>query len=201
MAEDQTPPLPPVLSVILLNDWYQCQPTVAELVFRGHRTSMPVPLDDPNGLIKWDLASAQDASGQWFILAGFSCLVQRSHDSLDGSYQLMHAGEPCREGSEEEGSEGSEEEGSGPEGSGVCFPVTGQELDYPVVTNPAFLKGVDANGCHVYVASESCPTGVGSDSGGGMGEAAPPRHGWSGSYPAADGKMVTVVDGIITGVA
>lgn len=129
----------PFLKVELLSDWYACSqssgslhfdnptafPNSEEILadldgivdvdkFNQFHVNDPIALDDPSGLIKWNLAAETDDDGSLFIPKGSICLVVRPQDSFDGHYELLNVGVPCPQGS---GSERSGSEGSGSEGS------------------------------------------------------------------------------------
>ena len=85
------------LKVKLREDWYKCTNTVADLFFQEagsthdgiiwNANDVPgVPLDDPSGMIKWDMGADVDDNGDLFIPKGFICLVARPQDAFDGLY-------------------------------------------------------------------------------------------------------------------
>ena len=119
MSEDTGQRGYPILKVILIEDWYACSSTVALLYYLTETSRQPIPLNDPSGLITWDLAAVEDEGGDLYLPAGTICLVTRPQDAFDGHYELLHTGQACQgSGSGGSGSAGSGSEGSGSGGSG-----------------------------------------------------------------------------------
>lgn len=104
----------------LAEDWYTCEVSLANLLQWGRHPEDPskdqlfissdqVLLRDPIGMIEWNLASLQDADGDWYLPKGMTLVVWQPEDAKDSHWEVLQVGEVCPAalGSTDQGGSGS----------------------------------------------------------------------------------------------
>lgn len=192
--------------VQLTADWYACDAGVgirAFYDFTDGKCKSIVELDsydaedeglaaytlflrDASGQINGDLLAKYGSDGRLYLPRGTMCIVYLPDDSVDGHWELLHAGTTCEEGSGSgSGSEGSDgsgsesgsgesgsgESGSGESGSGESGSGSGC-TDYRLPPCPEdasltnkYVLVCDGSGCPRWELTQPCNPSAGSSGG------------------------------------
>ena len=156
-----TPPQP--VRVLLQADWYACDTATGILMTLDTnnnplQTGTTYNLDDPFGMVTWDLAAQPDEDGDLRIPSGFYVEVWQPPDVSDGHWELLHGGQNCQgsgSGSGSGGGSGGSGKGSGSSGSG-CTPWPSNWPKPPNDGNEYVPSWV--NGCLTWRPVAQCST-------------------------------------------